>query len=150
MEERIKKLEMVTNRLMRRANKTKSALITPYPISHAVSGDNITGTILKYMFPCDGEIVKGFVRVKTKPKNGSFIYLWISGKEQSMQGYSIDKVLVTINPSIKVIAGDCLEVSLDPKEENITEIWVSLLWKPSISDVDVKSFLIEELEKDIE
>ena len=49
MEKRLKQLEMVTQRLARRSKKTTSAILTPYPISNAVSGEVVKCVVLKYI-----------------------------------------------------------------------------------------------------
>jgi len=148
-EQRIKQLETVTRRLMRRAGKRATALITPYPISNAVFGEKVEGPILRYMFPCDGVVTKGFVRLGKKPKTPVMLSVKMFNESGSAsKGFSLEKKFLSIQPNLPVIAGDCLEISL-ASEEIVTEIWVSFLWKPMVKDVEAKSFLIEELENDI-
>ena len=149
--EKIDRLEMIVNRLMRRASKRSFALITPYPISSASFGDDIKGSILRYMFPCDGIITKGFVRLGTKPKEGVSIEVKMSNDAGSaVKGFTLDKRLLGIDPDLKVIAGDCLDISVISGTDPVKEIWVSFLWKPTVSDVEAKSYLIADLEKAIE
>ena len=144
---RIEKLELITTRLMRRASKRTVAMITPYPISNAVFGDDIKGPILQYMFPCDGTVTKGFIRLGRKPKNEVFIEVKLFNDITSTtKGFAVDKKSLLVEPGLKVKAGDCLKVSLISVDEPVTEVWISLLWKPTIADIEVKSFLIEELE----
>ena len=148
---RIEQLEMVTERLMRRAGKKITALITPYPISNAVFGDAVKGPILRYMFPCDGVITKGVVKLGIKPKNPIVIGIKLFNEIGStVKGFALEKKLFSITPNLPIISGDCLEVSLDPMEETVTEVWISFLWMPSVKDVEVKSYLIEELENDLQ
>ena len=149
--EKIDRLDMIVNRLMRRASKRSVALITPYPISSASFGDDIKGSILRYMFPCDGIITKGFVRLGTKPKEGVSIEVKMSNDAGSVvKGFTLDKRLLGIDPDLKVIAGDCLDISVISGTDPVKEIWVSFLWKPTVSDVEAKSYLIADLEKVIE
>ena len=148
--DKIAELEMITKRLMRRTTKTKSALITPYPISAAVFGDKVEGPILRYMFPCEGTITKGMVRLGARPKAPIMLTIKMSNDLNSVaKGFAIDKRTLTVQPGISVNSGDCLEVSLETGEEVITEAWIAILWKPTIKDVEAKSFLIEELENDL-
>ncbi len=150
MEDRVKKLETITQRLMRRAGKRAVALITPYPISNAVFGDALKGTIFRYMFPCEGVITVGVLRLGEKPKKRVIVNILLFNETgSSSKGFSVEKKIMTVQPNIKVVAGDCLEVSLDPLDEVVTEVWVSLLWRPTIKNTEVKSFLIEELEDDL-
>lgn len=152
MEKRVENLEAVTQRLMRRARKHVVGLITPYPISNAVIGEKIEGPILRYMFPCDGTITKLMVSLDARPKKWVSINIKIFGPQQSLiKGNKIEKVLTTIEPNISVKAGDCLEVSLVPSTEDVVkEVWISFLWSPAMKDVEAKSFLISELENDIQ
>ena len=148
---RIEQLETITTRLMRRAGKRTTALITPYPISNAVFGEKIEGSVLRYMFPCDGTVTKGIVRLGKKPKiNITLDVKMFNELGSSPKGFSLEKKLSFIQPNLPVIAGDCLEISLEPSEEPVTEIWISFLWKPTMKDVEAKSYLIEELEDDLQ
>ena len=149
--ERVERLELITKRLMRRATKTAKAIITPFPISNAVFGEAISGTVLRYMFPCDGVISKGMIRLGNKPKTStSFVVRVFNEIGSKSAGFTIDKKVLAAELNIEVKAGDCLDVSLSTEDEPVTEIWISFLWKPTTKDVEVKSFLIEELENDLQ
>lgn len=147
---RVEHLERVTQRLMRRAGKRTVALITPYPISNAVFGEKVSGPILRYMFPCDGIVTKGIVRLGIKPKSSVMLDIKMFNELKSVsKGFAIEKRFLSIEPNLPVVAGDCLEISLEPGEETVTEIWISFLWKPTVKDVEAKSFLMEEIEDDL-
>ncbi len=150
-EDRIAKLELVTSRLMRRAHKKAVAMITPYPISNAVFGEDVKGSILRYMFPCDGKVNKGMIKLGSKVKKGIVsLVIQISNDNGSKSaGFTIDKKMIAVEPNIEVNAGDCLDITILSSEESIKEVWISFLWIPTTKDVEVKSFLIEELESDI-
>ncbi len=147
IEEKINYLDKITKRLMRRSNKHSVAMITPYPISNAVFGDAVRGVILRYMFPCEGVISKGLIKLDRKPKEGVVIGIKIFNDSKSnASGFKLEKKSFSTELELSVSSGDCLEVSLDPLTENITEVWLSFLWKPLVKDVEIKSFLIEDLE----
>jgi hypothetical protein len=147
---RIEDLERVSERLMRRATKKHSAVIIPYPISNAVFGDDVQGVVLRYMFPCDGVISKGLFRLGAKPKKEVLGVAKIFNDEtQESKGFTINKKSLKVDLDIKVKSGDCLEVSISSVEDILTEVWIAFLWKPTMADVEVKSFLIEELENDL-
>lgn len=147
---RIEDLERTTERLMRRAGKKTSALITPYPISNAVFGVKVEGVILRYMFPCDGVISKGMFRLNKKPKNEVYGLAKIfNDNEEHSKGFTITKKSLSAILDIEIKSGDCLEISITAVEDILTEVWVAFLWKPTMFDIEVKSFLIEELENDL-
>lgn len=147
---RVEDLELITKRLMRRASKKSAAMITPYPISNAVFGEDVKGVILRYMFPCDGVISKGMFRLGAKPKKEVLGVAKIFNDEtMQSKGFTISKKSLKVDLDISIKSGDCLEVSIASADEVLTEVWVAFLWKPTMSDVEVKSFLIEELENDI-
>lgn len=137
---------------MRRTNKVAKAFLSPYPISNAVFGDDVKGTILCYMFPCSGTISKGFVKFGTKPKESITVNVQISNDSGSSNvGFVLDKKLTIIEPELLVTAGDCLKISITPSDTvTITEVWISFLWNPCVEDTCVKDFLITELEALIE
>jgi hypothetical protein len=148
MEERIAQLELITNRLMRRAHKKITGIVTPYPISSAAIGDKVEGVILRYMFPCEGKITKGMIKLGDKPKKWVSINIKLfNDSTSSIKGFMLEKKSLSIEPALDVTAGDCIEVSVVPNVEDVvTEVWISLLWKPSIREIEAKSFLITELE----
>ena len=152
MQEQIDKIQKITDRLMRRAGKKTHVLITPYPISNAVFGEKVEGPILRYMFPCAGIITKGMIRLGKKPKTITSINVKLSNDSGSdSKGFVLAKNLMPIQLDLSVVAGDCLELSITPNEADpVTEVWVSLLWKPTIKDVEAKSYLNEELENDLQ
>jgi len=151
MESRIKKLEVVTERLMRRARKKATGLITPYPISNAVIGEKVEGTILRYMFPCEGTIVKGMVRFNKKPKQWNSINIKVFGDTNSfIKGFTVEKKKMAVALELNVEAGDCMEIAVkSSSEDTVEEVWISFLWVPAVKEVTAKSFLIAELENDL-
>ena len=154
MEDRLDKLELITKRLARRAKTHSKAIISPYPISNAVFGEKVEGTVMRYMFPCEGTITKGAIDLGKKPKQDVSVTISMIGKES---GKSVTAIMTKrreiVVPNIDVSTFDQLTVSISYKNEKpedaITEFWASLLWIPSVKDVVAKSFLIEELENDI-
>ena len=149
LEKRVKNLETIVKRLSRRSRKVASAMITPYPISNAVFGDNISGNILHYMFPCVGKITKGLILVGNKLENGAIVSISIKDDvhEESKSYVIVNKITLT-NPNIDIDSGDRLTISIKPNdpEESITEVWMSFLWVPSMKEIDIKNFLIDKLE----
>ena len=145
---------IIKKRLERKAKGlTKKAMITPYPISNGVSGDNVQGIILQYMFPCEGKITKGAIDLGKKPKGN--ISLVISfGSEESLGTKSFlltkQKFVVDLDFNVKVfdkLTASILNVTEKP-EDNLVEVYAAFLWIPTIKDIEVKSFLISELEKE--
>ena len=152
MEERIKRLETITTRLARRAQKRIVGLVTPYPISNALFGEKVEGVILRYLFPCDGKITKGMIMLGAKPKKWVSVNVKIFN-EQNMEikGFMIERKTISVKPDLSLKSGDCLEVSLTcSPEEVVNEVWISFLWIPIVNEVEAKSFLIQELEDDIQ
>lgn len=150
--ERVSKLETVVQRLAVRSRKNTSAIITPYPISNAIIGDDVRGVILRYMFPCEGAITRGSVRLGKKPKSGVAVNLKVFNNNKSdARGFTVYTKTMSMEPSPKfeVSTGDCLEVSLTPltEEDKVSELWVSFLWTPKVADTEIRQILIEDLEK---
>ena len=153
-EKRIAFIEKVVARLSRRARKTATAMTSPYPISNAVFGDKVEGVMLRYMFPCEGEITKGAIDLGKKPKQGITVNVSIMGEEVGeSKDFVLTKRRLSIDPMIKVKAFDRLTVTIsytsEKPENDLTEFWASLLWVPTVKDAVAKSFLIEELDNGI-
>ena len=149
IDDRVKSLERITGRLSRRARKYARAYITPFPISHGVKGEDIRGEILRYMFPCRGIIKTVVTRFNERPKDGTEVTFSVSGVGGSYsRSFDSSKQMEIIDAQLDVLAGDKLTVSLDGSKE-ITEFWIAFLWIPTVSDVEVKSFLYDEIEHDL-
>lgn len=146
--DRLDKIEMLLGRVVRKTKAQKmKALITPFPISNAVFGDDVRGSVLRYMFPCDGMILKGIVKLGTKPKFPVTIVISITGIGTKSQVIELVDRVSNFKDSFPVSAGDCLDFVIDSKESKINEVWAAFLWVPSVSDIEIKSFLIDELDK---
>jgi len=153
-EKRIDFIEKMITRLSRRQRKKTVALITPYPISNAVIGDEVKGVVLRYMFPCEGVITKGVIDLGKKPKQEVAITFALMGDETgTSKVFVLTKKRLVIKPDIKASAFDRLTISISYKSEKpedaVTEFWTSFLWVPTVKDVEVKSYLIDELENDL-
>lgn len=154
IEDRVSRLESVVRKVAMRSKKVASAIITPYPISSSFYGDDVRGTILRYMFPCNGSVTKGMIKFGAKPKKGVAVDLKLSNRSRSdVRSFTISTAYALVEPSprFEISAGDCLEISLSPSaEEQITEVWIAMLWTPSVTNVDIHEVLIEELEKGLD
>jgi len=151
-EKRIDFIEQIVSRLTRRAKTTATAIVTPYPISNAVFGDDVRGAILRYMFPCEGVITKGLICLGSKPKNAIQVSLGTSDDIHGVSAsYNITGKHLLLNPDIDVDSGDKLTVSVEPlsDEDKIEEVWASFLWVPSVKNVQIKKQLIDSLEHDL-
>lgn len=150
MESRIKKLEAQVKRLMRKSiKKPISAMLTPYPISNCVAGEEVSGTVLKYMFAARGIIGKGRIQTDKRLKSGIRITVLlendIGGQSKS---YIANRNIMLIEPNLEVFSGDRLTVSVnpvDPEDDSLNEIWIAFVWTPHIGEATVKSFLIDKL-----
>jgi len=146
-------MEKVVSRLARRAKRTATALITPFPISNTAFNVDVNGTILRYMFPCKGLITKGFLRLVARPKKEVYLHVKVFNDTLAEEKtYTISKKLTDSDFNLNVIPGDCLEVSLinKDKENPINEVWISFLWEPTVSSAVTKQFLIDTLEDNTE
>ena len=150
LEPKLAKMESTLIRLSRRATKQTSALITPVPISNCVMGEEVKGEVLRYLFPCPGVINKGGIFLNAKPKDGATIILTIENElGGSSKSYQISRRNMVFEPNIEVDTWDRLTASffvVNPIEDKITEIWIALLWTPTIKDVTIKSYLIDQLD----
>ena len=151
MEDRIKKLEMMVGRLARRATKKTTAIITPYPISSCVVGDDVRGEVLRYMFCCPGTVNKGMVFLDKKPKKDVNVVVSLETESGGVVRSPImsDKLFV-VELDMDILPGDRLTVSIYPTgADKLSEVWLAFMWTPNIADAHIKHFLIDEIEKDV-
>ena len=150
--DKLEKLEKIVARLSRRQVKKTQAIITPYPISNCVVGEEVKGDILKYMFTCGGTITKGGIFLSAKPKNGAAVVISIENDLGNVsKSFNITRRNLLIEPNIKVSTWDRLTVSfytINPEEDKMAEVWISFLWTPEIKDASIKNFLIDSLKEE--
>ncbi len=146
-QERIERIEKIVTRLAQGSRDSVSAIITPFPISNAVIGDDVGGVILRYIFPCKGKITKGYIKLDKKPRLGTAINVKVFNELTSeSRSIVINKRIYQAKTDLDVFPGDCLEVSV-ASEDDIKEVWISMLWTPDKSVTDIHSVLIEDLNK---
>jgi len=146
---RIERIERIVTRLARRSRDVARAVITPFPISNAVVGEDIEGVILRYVFPCKGRITGGYVKLDKTPRIGVAINIRVFNDLTSeSKSIIINRKIYAAKTDLNVFPGDCLEVSVK-SEDVIKEVWISMLWTPDKSVTDIHSVLIDELEKNI-
>ena len=154
MEERIKQLELIVKRLMRRSRKHSIALITPYPISNSVFGEKVEGTVLRYMFPCEGRLTRGAIDFGKKPKQGISVTVSLMGDSGGRsKTFVLDRKREIVDMDIPVEPFDRLSIEISytvaKPEDVLTEFWTSFLWLPTTREVEIKQMLNEEIENDI-
>lgn len=152
--ERLATIERMINRLMLGLSNKAKAVLTPYPISSATIGTEVKGIVLTYMFPCAGKITKGAIDLGKKPKQSVTVSLSLVGESSGVtNSFILDKQRFVVSPDIDVKEFDKLTISLSYESEKIedalTNVWVSFLWIPTTKDIEVKSFMLEELENDL-
>jgi hypothetical protein len=151
-EKRISFIEKVVTRLARRARKSTTAIITPYPISACLSGESVNGEVLRYIFCASGKISKAIVALNKRPDSGVMISVELSNElGGGTMKYLINKKSQIIEPDIATAAGDKMIVSAevgDPEKDKITELWVGMLWIPTVKTAHTKSFLIDSLDEE--
>ena len=144
---------LVQRLIVKSTKKTVSAMITPYPISNCVAGEDVHGTILKYMFSARGVISKGRIQFDKKLKSGVEIVMRIENDiGGSSKSYTVARNIMLVKPNIEVFSGDRLTISVNPidREEKLNEVWIAFVWIPYIGEATVKSFLIDKVLEEIE
>ena len=151
-QERISFIERVVTRIAVRSRQTAISSIAPYPISNAVIGEDVRGVIMRYMFPCEGVITKGLIRLGSRPSSGVEATVKISNSiSTDTRSFIITRRDMLVNPGLKVDSGDRLELFLKPLNGSIVkEVWVSFLWVPTVADVLQKSFLLDDILEDFD
>ena len=140
--------EILARRLERR-ERTRGLKVafTPFPISSRGP--------LEYMFPVKGEVRKLVVYVDEMPKGGVDIIVEIgSTLDNVITKFKTKEMFIKdlISPIGEVDVGDKLIVVVESTEvdEDIGYYWVSALWVPHKSSVDIMKFLESEIDKLVE
>jgi len=136
-----KEMEVIVKRLMRRSRKTASAVFTPFPVSSFGP--------LNYMFPARGVIKKIVADVDEMPKDGVDVVLEITTEDNVFINRISAKKKLVSDLNYDVLVGDRVKITIIPtnSEQEVADYWISFLWIPHKSEVDVMKFLVSELDK---
>ena len=104
------------------------------------------------MFPCEGVITKGLIRLSSRPSGGVEATVKVANSVSiNTRTFVMTRQDMLVNPGLKVDSGDRLELSLKPLNGSIVkEVWVSFLWVPTVADVLQESFLLDGLLKEFD
>jgi hypothetical protein len=149
-EEKFNSVDTILSRLMRRAVKTCSAIITPFPI-FAYADAPTEDPIIRYLFPVGGTILKGYVFVDVMPKKGINIettLLQADGSSMSRtfftkKNMAVEDVMTDVVPGVRLE----VSVSLVDLQESIGGVWLSFLWIPKVSNEIAMQFILDDLDK---
>ena len=144
---RVSKIETILTRVSRRMNKTVTGLLTPYPISNYCN-EPVSDIVLRYMFPSNGKITVGAMYIEDMPKGGVNIVLYVGDATGGgTKTYTIKRKDFKLAPNLPVSFGSRLTIGVKPvvEEEIVKGIWTSFMWVPDVKDVDVKTYLLDEL-----
>jgi hypothetical protein len=145
IEKRVNKIETVLSRILRKVHKTTSAIISPQLISATMKGD-INGTILSAML-FRGRISKAAVFLNKKPKTPVAIEArMLSGEGGISKTFYADRMRKATVLNVDTYDGTILNVNVKCNDEEINEIYIALLWTPTVSDSTVKKQMIDALE----
>lgn len=150
IEKRVKYIETILRRLARRVHKKTSVMLSPVPMSAYMTGENLSGLTLYKSLMFKGKLIKGFVEFGVKPKDEVMLHISVIGVNHAdSYSFKTNRKRIGADLNIPVDNGSTLSFSVEASnpEEVIREVSVTVLWTPDISNAEVKSFAIEELEK---
>jgi len=147
-EKRIFFIETILLRLIRRSRKVATAIIPPIPLNFCVLGEDIQGCILNTLM-FEGTITKALISIGPKVKSKVLVDVEIMKDGLGQQKtFTLNGVQDIVDLNINTQDGSILSVNINnDAEDKITKVLMSLLWIPSKKDVEIKNFLIEDLEK---
>lgn len=149
IEQQMKYLDKIIERVVKRSKTTVTGIITPYPIS-SYCQTSVNGEVLRYMFSTNGTLNNGVMLIEDMPKEGVTITVKsISGLQSQSVSTVTKKKAFEVPVDRKVSVGDRVVVYVEPvvEEENVSGIWVAFTWTPDRKDVDVKKYLLDEVLK---
>lgn len=151
LEERVGFIEVVLSRLAKRVHKTTTAIVPPHIVSACKTGDDVRGDILKTML-FEGTITKGLICFGKKPKNPVCVEIKLLNNTVGFsKSYYVNRMRESVSFDVSTVDGSILTISVHPtvedEKDKITEVWISLLWNPKLSNAKIKQYLIENLER---
>jgi hypothetical protein len=147
LEKRVEAISKILPRLAVRARKTTVGLVSPQTIMAYAEGEDVRGPIFKGLL-FKGSLTKAIILFNERPKSpvGVEIKVLHSGVGKSKVFYA-DRAKSESVLNIDVEDGTAVSISIHPVKDDykVTEVWLSMLWTPSVSNTEAKQYLIDEL-----
>lgn len=137
VEERVGRLEKMTERLSKRPIPQRKLFVTPYPIFGYIKTPD-DGVVFRGLFHVDGSITGGTVAIDKMPEGGVVLSAIIKDKEgEKAISYGVKKDIVSIDTAVEVEAGSKVTIKVTPvnPEKEIVGVWTSLLWTPGMKSL---------------
>ena len=146
--DRLEKLEKIVNRIVKRVRSTTTTVVTPHLISGYSEG---YGELFNRML-FQGKITKALICFNKRPKNPICIEVKVLNSEIGFtKSYYVSKIKASVDLDLTTVDGSIISVNVystveETEADMIKQVWLSILWQPSLSSANVKSYLIDSLE----
>ena len=148
-EEQISSIDTILSRLRLPRQTNLKGLISPIPISAFTDDPSIP---LRFMFAGKGKISDLYIYIDGIPKSGIVIDTAIySGFDKMARAVTIKKPSTATTLGFVTKAKDRVEIKFEnvvKEEPKPNSIWISFLWIPDISIIDMKKLVSEEVTTD--
>jgi hypothetical protein len=147
LDKRVEAISKILPRLAIRAKKTTTGLVSPQTVMVHKEGEDIQGPIFKGML-FKGSLTKAIIIFSERPKSPINIEVKIlNGDAGESKVFYASKAKSMIDLGIDTEDGSAISISIHPVKEDykVTEVWLSMLWTPSVSNTEAKQYLIDEL-----
>ena len=139
----------VARRLARQQNKIRiSSYVTPFPVSSFIKEIPEDKVVFRYMFPGKGKVFNACIYMEGDLKKGVEVAAEIRSVKGDGQGVThiARNVFTTMNLTFDINIGDRLTVAVN-SDVPVENLWISFMWVPDVSNVEVKKFLKSELDE---
>ncbi len=147
-EKKFKHINIMLTRLARKSHKVAVGIIPPVPISSYVGEVSEDESVFRFIFPVSGKVVGGVVRLDKFPSKESVIFTVVirSSSGKNTTELHVRNGFLKAGLDLPVEAGDTVEL-LTFKREEVSGVWVGVLFQPEVSSADVKRIMTEEFDK---
>lgn len=151
--ERLDNVERYLQHIKKRLVSRVGAITPPVPVSKYCNIPEEDGTIMRYMFPAQGEVITAALFIEnwnTDSKRIQFI-VDIMDQDQSSSSRVIDLKDQTsvFDADYQILPGSKFKLRLADPQENVSGIWAAFLYSIHPSKATVHYVLIDELEKEM-
>ena len=150
-EQKFKHIERILQRFSRRLHKTVIGLIPASPVFGYCENPERDPTVLMVIFPADGVITQSAAKADRCGKNARIMVDIVSGSEEFTKSFPLKLRAVVEEVNFPIKAGDTLTVTVTkPEDEEVSGVWVGLLYQVGMKDLTSTKFLIDQFEALIE
>lgn len=143
MDEKFQYVEDVLNGVLTHVPRVITAQIPPFPLSIFVEEPSADGSVFRYIFPVEGELLHAAVHIDDMAGQKQVIFKAHinSGLSEASESFVMDRPDNSVTFKLPITKGSRLHVTCD---QPVKGIWVGMLFRVAVHHAEVLKMALEQ------